>query len=322
MRDKYNILRQRFITSFIIAGSLLFFASCGSESYTQQEEKTKQKGEQTLYFTENEDGQAVHYEANFNNGEITSLYKDGVKIPEDKIKDYKELVYDNLDSIGKDDNDFFASHHHGPKVFHFDMDSLSENMKEWRKKFKAENFNFKFDHKKFKEDMEKLKEELKDCDNIVIHIDKDKMQKDIEEGLKNLDQIKIHKFDFDEDELNKNLKRMTIEIEKNKNDLELNMESLKEQMEDLKDEMGVLSIEMNDLDTEMKNLNSFLDGVKVELVKDGLIKSSDEEFEIELSDSRMEVNDEKVPDNLLEKYKALYKKHFDMEIKGKIKFQN
>lgn len=323
MRDKYNMVKQQFIASFIVVCTFLFFASCSSESYTQQDESTKLKGQQTLYFTEHKDGQAVHYEANFNNGKITSLYKDGVKIPQDKIKDYEDLVYDNLDSIKKDDNNAFA-YHHRPKIFHFNMDSLNTSMKEWSKKFKDEAFNYKFDQKKFKENMKKLKDELKDCDNIVIHIDKDKIQKDIEEGLKHLDELKLHNFNFnfDEDELNKNLKRITIEIEKNKHNLDLNMENLKEQMSDLKDKMGDLSDEMDNLDNEMKNLNSFLEAVKVELVKDRLIKSSDEEFEMELSPSRMKVNNEKVAGNLLEKYKSLYKKYFNKEIEGNIKFQN
>ncbi len=322
MRDQYNMLRQQFINSFIIVGSLLFFASCSSESYTQQDETTKKKGEQTLYFSKNEDGHAIHYEANFNNGEITSLYKNGIKVSQDSIKNYGDLVYDNLNSIKRKDNDNFAFH--GPKIFHFDMHSLNNNMKEWRKKFKDEDFSFKFDHKKFKEDIDKLKDELKGCDDIVIHIDKDKIRKDIDEGLKDLDELKMHNFNFDfnEDELNKNLKSITIEIEKNKNNLELNMEDLKDQMDDLKDKMGDLSDEMDNLDKEMKNLNSFLAAVKVELVKDGLIKSSDEEFEMELSPSKMKVNDEKVADNLLEKYKTLYKKYFDKEIEGKIKFEN
>ena len=322
MRDKYNMLRQQFINSFIIVGSLLFFASCSSESYTQQDETAKKKGEQTLYFTKNEDGHAIHYEANFNNGDITSLYKDGVKVSQDSIKDYEDLVYDNLNSIKRKDDNTFAFH--GPKIFHFDMDSLNNNMMGWRKKFKDEDFSFKFNHKKFKEDMDKLKDELKDCDDIVIHIDKDKIRKDIDEGLKHLDDLKLHNFNFNfnGDELNKNLKQLTIEIGKNKNNLELNMEDLKDQMDDLKYKMGDLSHEMDNLDKEMKNLNSFLAAVKVELVKDGLIKSSDEEFEMELSPSRMKVNDEKVADNLLEKYKTLYKKYFDKEIEGKIKFQN
>ena len=323
MRDNYNIVKQKFITSFIVVCSFLFFASCSSESYTQQDETKEQKGQQTLYFTEHEDGEAVHYEANFNNGKITSLYKDGVKVPQDRIKGYEDLVYDNLDSIKKDDNSLFA-YHRRPKVFHFNMDSLNNNMKEWRKKFKDETFNFKFDHKKFNENMEKLKEELKDCDNIVIHFDKDKIRKDIDEGLKHLDELKMHNFNFNfnEDELNKNLKSITIELEKNKHNLDLNMEDLKEQMDDLKDKMSSLSDKMGDLDKEMKKLNDFLDEAKVELVKDGLIKSSDEEFELELSPSKMEVNGEKVADNLLEKYKSLYKKHFDKEIKEKIKIQN
>lgn len=300
MRDYYKSLRQKFITSFIIAGSLLIFASCSPESYTQQDNSTKQKGEQTLYFTENEDGQTVHYEVNFNDGEISSLYKDGVKISENKIKDYEDLVYDNLESIRKDDDDFFI--YNGPKVFHFDMDSLHENMKEIRKKLKAKNFHFKFDHKKFKEDMKKMKEELKDMDEIVIHIDKDKICKNLDKSLMHLNNLN---FDFDFD----------------LNEHEMNMNRLEEKMEDLKDEMDDLSLEMKDLDKEMKNLNSFLDAVKSELVKDNLIDSADEDLELELNSTEMKVNDKKVPADLFEKYKKMYEDHFNKKLTKGMKFR-
>ena len=303
MRNNYNNFRRQFITSFIIVGSLLFFASCSSESYTQQEDTSQQKGEQSLYFTEYEDGSKTHYEVNFNDGKISSIYKDGIKVPDNEIKDYEDLVNDELNSIKSDKHDFFI--HHSPHVFHFEMDSLKDKMKEVRKKFKAENFNFRFDHKKFKEDMKRLREEFNDSNNIVLHIDRDKICENINESLKHLDELRLHKFNFNFD----------------MDELELNMENLEEEMENLKDEMSELSVEMDELDKEMKTLNGFLEAAKSELVKDGLIKSADEEFELELSESKMEVNDEKVSDNLLEKYKALYKEHFGKELKGKLKFQ-
>ena len=305
MRDNYNRFRQQFITSFIIAGSLLFFASCSSESYTQQEDTSQQKGEQSLYFTEYEDGSKTRYEVNFNDGKISSIYKDGIKVPDNEIKDYEDLVYDELNSIRSDKHDFFI--HHSPHVFHFEMDSLKDKMKEVRKKFKAENFNFRFDHKKFKEDMKRLREELNDSNNIVIHIDKNKICENLDRSLKHLDELKLHKFNFDFD----------FETD----ELELNMENLEEEMECLEEQMSDLSTEMKELDKEIKSLSKFLDVVKIELVKDKLINSDDEDLELELTSTEMKVNAEKAPTDLFEKYKKIYEDHFDKKLNDSVKFQ-
>jgi hypothetical protein len=301
MRDNYNKLRQKFITSFIIASSLLIFASCGPEAYTQ-EDTSKQKGEQSLYFTQNENGNKVHYEVNFDDGEISSIYKDGVKIPDNEIKDYEDLINDELNSIKDNKHDFFILP--SPHVFHFDMDSMNEKMKEMRKKLKAENFHFKFDHKKFKEDMKKMREELKNLDNIVIHIDKDKICENLDKSLMHLNNLN---FDFDFD----------FDADKH----EISMENLEEEMENLKEEMSDLSIEMKDLNKEMKTLSKFLEAVKSELVKDELINSTDEDFDLELKSTGMKVNGEKVSENLFEKYKKMYEDHFNKELKDGVKFR-
>ena len=313
MTNSIYKLKRGLIQLSLFTGLLLTFTSCSSESYTQQE-KEKQKGEQTLSFTEQEDGKDVYYEVNFKNGEISSIYKNNVRVPENEIENYQGLVDDKLNSLSKDDDFYF--HHPKPHVYHFDMKEFKDNMKEWKESFKDDQFKFKFDNEKFKADMEKLKEEFKDMDEIVIKIDKDKIKKE-------LDEIKIHKFDFDfdVDELNENMKRITIEIEKNQDELELNMDDLKEEMEQLDEEMKNLSKEMEDLDKEMKILNSFLDDVKNELVNDGLIKNSNDEFQLELSEDKMEVNGEKVSDALHIKYKEIYKNHYNKELNEKVKFQ-
>jgi len=310
-----NKLKFSLITTFLMAGMLLLITSCGSESFTQQEDNAKKKGEQTLSFSEEVNGTEVHYEVNFKEGEISSVYKDNIKIPDNEIEDYEDLVYDKLNSIRKDEDDFYV--HDKPHFFHFDMDDFKEDMKE---EFKGEHFKFRFDDKKFKEDMEKLKEELKDLDEIVIEIDKDKIKKDLDESLKHLDKMRIHKFnfDFDDDEFDK---KIIIELEKDLGEHELNMDELEEDMERLEEEMGNLSEEMKELDKEMKILNKFLDEVKSELFKDGLIKSTKEEFEYELTATEMKVNGEKVSDELHLKYKELYKKHFNKELDGKIKIK-
>jgi hypothetical protein len=313
-----NGFKSRLFPVFILAGMFLFLTSCGSESFTQQEQ-LKQKGEQTLTFTEKENGTEVHYEVNFNDGEISSVYKDNVKITDKEIKDYEDLVYDKLNSIRRDEDDSYV--HHKPYFYHFDMDNFKENMDRMKEEFKGEHFNFKFDHEKFKEDMERLKEEMKEIDEIVIEIDKDKIKKDLDESIKQLDELKIHKFnfDFDEDEFNKNMKRITIELKKNQDELDLNVEELEKEMENLEGEMSDLSKEMEDLDKEMEILNKFLDAVKSELVKDGLIGNTKEEFGLELTSLEMKVNGEKVSDKLHSKYKEIYKEYYNKELDDKIK---
>ncbi len=313
-----KIQMEKFLRAFFFAASVLFFVSCSSESYTQDENSEKKTGEQTLSFADTESGTTVHYNVNFKDGKILSIYKNNELVPENEIENYKDLVYDKLDSITAEDDHPF---HHKPFVFHFDSDEFKENMKEWKEKLKAENFNFKFDHENFKKDMEKLKEELKGMDDIVIEIDKDKIKNDLDECLKNLDDIKINKFnfDFDEDKLNDNLKQITIEIEKNHDEHELNMKELEKEMEKLESKMSKLSGEMENLDKEMKTLNEFLDDAKNEMVKDGLIKNKDEKFELELNANEMKVNGEKVPDSIHLKYKKLYKQRFNKELDSKIK---
>ena len=301
MRDNYNKLRQKFITSFIIASSLFIFASCSSEAYTQ-EDTSEQKGEQSLYFTQNENGNRVHYKVNFDGGEISSIYKDGVKVPDNEVKDYEDLVNDELNSIKSNKHDFFIPH--SRHVFHFDMDSLNDKMKKMREKFKAENFHFKFDHKKFKEDMKKMREELKDLDNIVIHIDKDKICENLNKSLRHLNNLN---FDFDFD----------FDADKH----EISMENLKEDMKNLKEEMSDLSIEMEDLNKEMKTLSKFLEDVKSELVKDELINSEDEDFNLEIKSTGMKINSEKVSADLFEKYKKMYEDHFNKKLKDGVKFR-
>ena len=43
-----------------------------------------------LSFYENVDGEKIHWEANFQGSEITSIYKNGKRIPDDLLADYKE----------------------------------------------------------------------------------------------------------------------------------------------------------------------------------------------------------------------------------------
>jgi chromosome segregation ATPase len=102
-------------------------------------------------------------------------------------------------------------------------------------------------------------------------------------------------------------------------EFELNMENLEEEMERLEFEMDDLSKEMEELDREMKILDKFLKAIKKELVKDNYLNNADENFELELSSTEMKVNNKKVPDDLFNKYKEIYKEHYNKEPGDKIK---
>ncbi len=59
-----------------------------------------------LSFYETIDGERIHWEANFFGDEITSIYKNGKRIPDDLAADYKDKVYDQLDEMRIGENKF------------------------------------------------------------------------------------------------------------------------------------------------------------------------------------------------------------------------
>ena len=77
----------------------------------------------------------------------------------------------------------------------------------------------------------------------------------------------------------------------------------------------------NTLDKDLKKLDTFIDDMKTEMVKDKLINSTDEKIDVELNSKEMTVNGKKVDDQLLEKYKHMYKKHFGKDLKDKQSFE-
>ncbi len=71
----------------------------------------------------------------------------------------------------------------------------------------------------------------------------------------------------------------------------------------------------------MKKMNSFLAELKRELVNDGYIKSTDEDFDLEMDIDNTRINDVKIKSENHVKYKEIYKKHFDKELDGTFKIK-
>jgi chromosome segregation ATPase len=157
-----------------------------------------------LSFYETVDSERIHWEVNFDGNEITSIYKNGKRIPDDLVDDYKDKVYNQLDEM-RFGGQFYSFR---MRDFNIDMDELHKNLEEFREKFKDQKWNleeFNFDNEKLKQDMEELKEKLKEhnFEKFQWKFDDEEYQErmeKLEEYLK--EHFKNYEFRFDSDEEN------------------------------------------------------------------------------------------------------------------------
>jgi chromosome segregation ATPase len=163
-----------------------------------------------LSFYETVDGERIHWEVNFMGDEITSIYKNRNRIPDDLVADYKDKVYDQLDEMRIGDRQF---NFHMPLVvgenFHFDMDELHKELEEMQKELPKlkENFQFHhFDSEEFEKEMEELEKELEENKSHLYKFKfdeeefKEQMEKLRKELKENLPKLKKFKFEFDIEE--------------------------------------------------------------------------------------------------------------------------
>jgi chromosome segregation ATPase len=271
------------------------------------------------------------WRVDFDDDEISALYKNGTRIPDSEVDQHKEMIYEKLNGLKSKYNDLTGNVH----KFHFDMDKFGEEMERFKQDFdndKFMHFKYEFDEDEFEKNMEQLEEKLKDLKDkkIELYFDSEKFKKNMKElegNLKNLPippnppDVDIDVY-LDMDEFKDGMKNFA-ESFKNFDfkfdSSELDMSELHESMKELKNNMKGLKIEMHGLNGEMKKLNSFLAELKSELVKDGYINSVEEEFNLEMDKSNTKVNEVFVAPKNHEQYIKLYRRHFDKEIDGTIK---
>ena len=145
--SKENSVRRIYIFAFLFLFVMLFVSS---PVYPQSGQSNLDSLTPDKSFTFKEDGSL--WKADFNNDEISALYKDGVRINEYEIDQYRDMIYKNLNELsfkGRNKN-------YSIKKFYFDPDSLKKNMDEFLKHF---------DKKAFKDDMKGLTELLEELKN-------------------------------------------------------------------------------------------------------------------------------------------------------------
>jgi chromosome segregation ATPase len=186
---------MKIITSFIIFLLAATTVACGdtpSDSLNKNSEKY-------LSFYETVDGERIHWEANFYGDEITSVYKNGKRIPDNLVNDYKHKVYEELDEMRYGGDHFsFRMPVISGKDFDFDFEEFNKEMEELQKELPKldEQFEmYEFDSEEFKKEMEELRKELKE------------------------NKAKIFKYKFNDEEFKEQMKELEEELEKNQEEL-------------------------------------------------------------------------------------------------------
>jgi chromosome segregation ATPase len=193
------------ILASLLVGFIILFSSISCAG--QPADSLKKDSPKYLSFYENVDGETIHWEANFLGDEITSIYKNGKRIPDDLVNDYKDKIYDQLDEMryGSDRFSFKM-----PDI-HIDMEDLNKQMEKFKEEFPNDKKQFKFyqfDDENFKKEMEELQKKLRDLktEDFKLKFDDkkfkekmEKLEKDLQEKLRGLENYKF-RFEWKEDE--------------------------------------------------------------------------------------------------------------------------
>ena len=315
-----------FLFTAIILTALFSLSGCASgiEQNTALNQNSI-TGDKSFSFKD----EGSNWRVDFNDDEISSLYKDGARIPDNEVEQHKEMIYEKLNKLKSDYKDLNGKVHR----YHFDVDKFADKMKKFKNDFDDEKFmqfKLEFNGDEIEKNMEDLKEKLKELKDkkIEIHFDSEKFKdhmRELEEQFKDLPDnpnkadIDIY-LDMDDfkagmEKLGESFNHFDFKIDSS----DFDMSELKESMKELKKNLKGLKIEIHDLKDDMKKLNLFLDDLKSELVKDGYIKSDEENYELEMSAINTKINDVEVKKEDHKKYKELYKKQFDKELDGTIK---
>lgn len=297
--------KRKFNPVLLLLPFLVFtFAACSSgedsieysfnkDNYYKSHRDFEYSGPNKFSFKENGDW----YKVKLKDGEIKKLYINGDKIDEDEFYKYEDLVYEKRNEL----NDSYAEFDGDWENFHKDMDEIRIEVRN------------------------EINDAMKEVRRELRNVDREKFRADInlDELHENLAHLKNMRFEFDEDEFNRGMEEFTesmrnIRVEFDDHD----WSDFRESMRNLKDELRNLDIDMGDLKIEMKNLKRFMKDFRRELINDGYLEYSDDDFDVEFNENELIINGTKLPGSLLPKYKEMYKEHFGRELNDGFKFVN
>jgi bla regulator protein blaR1 len=276
----------------------------------------------------------THWRGIEKDGKVIELYKDDVKVSQNNIGQYEDYILDTLKEIDEDMAEFEID----MKDFKIDMTKLKKDLSDLKIDINLEGLNGikeHFNSDEFHKEMKELKESL----HKMKFEFNDEWHNELKEVLKNKEHWDIDLEHFKSDEFKHEMTELKHELDQIKDldiDFDFDKESFKESMKELKENMKDFKIDMSDLDidlsnlkidlkdlkVEMKKLKSFMKDLRKDLVSESYIDNSDEDFEMDLTNDYVTVNDKKLPDSLHKRYLAMYKKHFGKELEKDFRIHN
>lgn len=303
------------ILLFGLSAAVFFVLFLGGSGCSSKEtvKNSKENISNSLAFYSEEDG-GKYYEVSFDKkNRIASLYIDGKEIPESDYDKHRDIIDEKLDDLRGDrllrDYTFNVNVPKAPPLPEvWDDDSGSHHRMHVYKFFNDSSFNGQM------ADVRKELMKLKDM-KIRMNFDNDEFKKSMEEFRY---QMKDMKLDEKLKDLNKDIRAMTEKMKEKQyelDDIDVDIPDISIEIKNLDKKLEGLDKEMGNLKTELTKLDHFMDDVRKELYKDGIIQSEDEDFSMDLNADGMRINDKEIPADKFLKYKELYKKHFGKELK-------
>jgi len=191
----FTTFKQLKSSNLIYLVGILLFIFSSISCATVPTDSLNKDSQKYISFYETIDGDRVHWEANFYGDEISSIYKNGKRIPDDLVEDYKHKVYNELDEMRFGGSKFSF---HIPVVvgedFDFDFDELNKELEEL--KMNLPELNQQFNSEEFKKEMEELKKELKENKSKIYKFNHEEFKEQMKELQKNLKENLIKPEDF------------------------------------------------------------------------------------------------------------------------------
>ncbi len=305
------------LISFLSSLTLIMMNGCAASEMDQRFDHTEKlslsEGDKTFTFTDEYNGKGSGWIVVFKDDEIRSIYRDGVKIPDEEIELYEDLIYKNLP--------YYLSPVH---FYSFRMKEPAPELKNFGKNFKffrdsLPGFSSYFDHEAFKERMEKFKEKMSAMKDHKIKLknDREKIREEMKKLKERLKEKRKIKIEIDTDDLIPDPDELYFNLEGF--DFDFEIPEINFRMEKLDEKLKGIYIRLRDVDMNLKKLGSFIEELKSELVKDELIDDIDSELDLELSKDEMILNGIKLSEEIFLKYRQMYIDHFGKEPEEKIR---
>lgn len=291
---------------------VILLSACSASYEDTSSAKRQVESQEVESYSFYRDG--IKWDVEFNQGEIAALSQNGRKIPAEEIDaSHKKIIARKLGKIrNKLDEDAF--------VFKFDGKKLKKEMSELKKKIKKEmpgKIKIQVDKETIDNAIKELHQSMKGKKGkqFKIHFNSEEFK----EEIKNLsDEFKKLDFKELEIEINNNLKEAEEELSK----IKIDIDDMEFDFEGIELDLDNLDHELDELDVELELLDSFMEKLKMELMADAYIKTTEEGLNFNLSKEKLLINDKTIPDKVHQKYLNLYKNHFGKEVEDEFEINS